>query len=136
LEPLPMIGIGSEFTLIDNAGSGLPEGLFNGIPNGGLFAASHQLFRVFYDRGSGNDVVLLRDEGIRLVIRKTEIPGQCSVQGRGTNYATYAILTTTNLSDPVWEEVAAVPADGGGLFTYFDMRLTNEPARFFRSLGP
>lgn len=137
LGALPMMPVGAELTIIEHGGNAASGGSFQGIANGGLFTSSGQLFRVFYDRGSGNDVVLVRDNGgVTLEIQRTGLPGTCWIQGRGTNYATYVILSATNLSAPVWEQVAAVPADGGGLFGWLDVRSTNEPARFFRSLGP
>src|SRR5581483_1933016 len=50
--------IGQQFTIINNDGSDAVEGTFDGLPQGAAFAANGAFFRVNYQGGDGNDVVL------------------------------------------------------------------------------
>ncbi len=47
LEELPMMAIGTEIILVESEGTEAVRGTFKGIPNGGLFTASKQLFRIY-----------------------------------------------------------------------------------------
>lgn len=48
-------------TLIQNDGVNAVTGTFAGLPNGATVTISLQGFKIFYDRGDGNDVVLIQD---------------------------------------------------------------------------
>jgi autotransporter-associated beta strand protein len=50
--------IGQTFTIINNDGAEAITGTFNGLPNGSQFNAGGYFFRINYDGGTGNDVVL------------------------------------------------------------------------------
>ena len=129
--------VGSQVVLIDNDGTDAVVGTFGGLPNGALFTADQQLFRVWYDRGTGNDVVLVRDNGGVLLTAKTFGTGEYLFQGRGTNFATYTIYATTNLAAPIsWTVIGSTVADPSGLFEFKDTNAFRYPMRFYKSLGP
>jgi hypothetical protein len=137
LEPLPGVPVGTEFILIDNDAQDAVSGRFQGRVDGALFDASGQLWRLWYGRGTGNDVVLVRDDGgARLQAARVGAGGAFLFQGRGTNYATYTIEATTNLTTPDWEFLGNAVADPSGLFQFIDTDRTNYPIRFYRSYGP
>src|SRR5678815_99286 len=48
---------GEQFTLIDNDGSDAVTGTFAGLPEGSVFTADNESFRISYAGGDGNDVV-------------------------------------------------------------------------------
>jgi autotransporter-associated beta strand protein len=50
--------IGDQFTILNNDGADAITGTFNGLPNGSLFSAGGDTFRINYNGGTGNDVVL------------------------------------------------------------------------------
>jgi hypothetical protein len=54
---------GLSFVLINNDGSDAVSGTFNGLPQGAYFTVSGQTFRINYTGGTGNDVVLTRENG-------------------------------------------------------------------------
>jgi fibronectin-binding autotransporter adhesin len=131
------MAIGSEVVLIDNDGTDAVVGTFAGIPNGSLFTANEQLYRIWYTRGTGNDVVLIRDSGGVLLSSKMFGTGEYLFQGRGTNFATYTIYAATNLVAPVtWMEIGSSVADPSGLFQFKDTNAFRYPMRFYYSDGP
>ncbi|VGO20189.1 beta strand repeat-containing protein [Pontiella sulfatireligans] len=52
------VGFGAAFTIIDNDGADPITGTFNGLPNGSVFDVGGTGFKINYDGGTGNDVVL------------------------------------------------------------------------------
>jgi CSLREA domain-containing protein len=50
--------LGTSFTIINNEGSGPVNGTFAGLPEGGIFTVNGTEFRITYQGGDGNDVVL------------------------------------------------------------------------------
>ncbi|UUO07762.1 Ig-like domain-containing protein [Blastopirellula sp. J2-11] len=50
-----------QITFIDNDGTDAVTGTFDGLANGALINFNSQDFRIFYNGGDGNDVVLIRD---------------------------------------------------------------------------
>lgn len=50
--------LGDSFRVLDNAGGDVIQGLFAGRPSGSTFYAGTAWFRIDYDSGTGNDVVL------------------------------------------------------------------------------
>ena len=51
----------ASLTLIDNNLADAVSGTFNGLANGAVVTISGQNFKIFYDKGTGNDVVLVKD---------------------------------------------------------------------------
>ena len=49
---------GTAFTIVDNTGTLPVSGTFSGLPEGAMFTAAANLFRISYQGGTGNDVVL------------------------------------------------------------------------------
>jgi hypothetical protein len=137
LTTAPGVPIGSTLTLVDNDGSDSVSGAFQDLADGSLFAAGGQLFRLWYTRGTGNDVVLVRDDGgVRLQTGRINTNGFYAFNGRGTNFATYTILAATNLLDAPWVILGTANADAGGLFEFVDTDRILYPTRFYRTDGP
>ncbi len=49
---------GTTFVIINNDGADVVSGIFNGLPEGAVFAAGGSFFKISYAGGSGNDVAL------------------------------------------------------------------------------
>ena len=58
LQAGPNLPPGSEFTILNSTGTNAVSGTFLGKANNGLFTADGYIWRLAYDGGSGNDVVL------------------------------------------------------------------------------
>ena len=52
------VSIGQQFVIINNDGADVITNTFNGLPNGAQFSTGGYFFRINYNGGSGNDVVL------------------------------------------------------------------------------
>ncbi|MCL4207254.1 MAG: autotransporter-associated beta strand repeat-containing protein [Pirellulaceae bacterium] len=52
---------GTPIVIVDHQGAGAVAGTFAGLPSGAVVAVNGETFRIFYNGGDGNDVVLLRD---------------------------------------------------------------------------
>jgi hypothetical protein len=132
---LPVLPVGTALTVISNDGADPVEGTFKDLADGALFDNSRQLFRIYYTRGTGNDVVLVRDDGgVRLTGLGMDTNGFFDLKGLGTNYATYSIEASTDFTN--WVTLGTSTADPSGLFFYFDTNAFQFPMRFYRSLGP
>jgi autotransporter-associated beta strand protein len=54
---------GQSFVLVNNDGTDAVSGTFSGLPEGAYFVLNGQTFRITYAGGTGNDVVLIRENG-------------------------------------------------------------------------
>jgi hypothetical protein len=126
---------GARLTIIDNDGADPVTGTFNLRPEGNLFQADAQLFRIRYASGTGNDVVLVRDDGgVRLTAIRYLTNGTFQLSGLGTNNGVYTISATTDYQ--TWTELGTTIANGGGLFLFDDTNAVSFPNRFYQSFGP
>jgi autotransporter-associated beta strand protein len=66
--------VGDQFVIIDNDGIDLITGTFNGLANGAVFNVGDIGYRINYDGGTGNDVVLtvLNAPGATVTINSTD----------------------------------------------------------------
>jgi len=60
---------GEVITLVNNAGSGITVGEFAGLPNGAAITAGGYQFRIYYNGGDGNDIVLVNGADSRSAAR-------------------------------------------------------------------
>ena len=133
--PMSPFIIGATMNIIDNDSNDPVIGTFASRPEGFLFQVGTQLFRTRYARGTGNDVVLIRDDGgVRLTAIRYFPDGTFQLSGLGTNSGIYKISATTDFQS--WTELGETTANGGGLFHFTDTNAHQFPFRFYQSFGP
>jgi hypothetical protein len=127
--------VGTGVMLIDNDGTDPVQGTFQDLADGALFEADSQLFRIRYGMGSGNDVLLIRDDGgVRLTGIGFTTNGGFQLRGLGTNYASYLVESSFDLTN--WTSLGITIADPSGLFLLIDSNAFQYPMQFYRSFGP
>ncbi len=88
---------GTNYTLIDNTGTGAVSGTFNGLPEWSSITVGAYSFIITYVGGDGNDVVLMDSRAIGQTYYKfNEASGTQATDTWGTNHAT---LQTTAARD-------------------------------------
>jgi autotransporter-associated beta strand protein len=124
--------VGTTFVIITNAGSTAVSGTFAGHPQGSGFAAGSNWFRINYNGGSGNDVVLTSiaaPPAPSLTAQTTN--GLANLTFSGTTNVNYQVLASTNLVN--W--MPLVTTNPPVLpFVWTDLQATNYPFRFYRVL--
>jgi len=132
ISSLPTVPVGTGFVIITNISPNSGSGSFNGMPDNSRFTIGGQLFRIHYNGGSGNDVVLARDA---LVGPQLFAGGYTNsvfqVLGLGSSSAIYTIQASTNFLQ--WTNVASVTADVGGRFSFIDTNAAKFSRRFYRT---
>ena len=131
------------FLILEKVSPGPITGFFLNTTEGSVIGTGFNKYRITYQGGDGNDVVL----------RRVEIPGsnitgiapasseKMVITGQGWPYVTYVLEATTSLTPPIpWTPVATNNADAVGiyLFTepYTEAGMNLYPARFYRVLSP
>jgi hypothetical protein len=71
-----------QFVIIDNDGTDPIDGTFANLPAGSTVHAGNSLFRIFYDGGDGNDVVLI--SALRPVIAVTAVKSSTVIGEKAT----------------------------------------------------
>ena len=94
-------------TLIDNDGMDAVSGTFNGLANGATVAISGQSFKIRYDAGSGNDVVLFKDIVAPVITVCPTDVNACSPGG-----GPVAVSFTVTATDSCGATVTCMPASG------------------------
>jgi len=131
------IPIGTKLIVITNDSTDAIIGTFSGKPEGALFDANLQLFRIRYAEGSGNDLAIVRDDGgVRLTGIKLNSSGQFEFRGLGTNNVTYSLYTSPVVPTNQWTLIGTSTADAGGVFNFTDPNAFQFPTRFYYSVGP
>jgi hypothetical protein len=127
---------GTELVLIKNLGGQPVNGTFQGLPEGSVFAAGSQLFRVHYAGGAGNDVSIVgADAQVLLSFDALSLPnGTIQFSGAGANGARYSIEATADFK--TWELIGQYSANSAGLFVFTVTNSPEFPRRFFRSAQP
>ena len=142
--------LNQKFTLIDKVSRGAITGTFLGLPEGATFTAGGRLFRITYQGGDGNDVVLTR------MLSVVEFPpligppilgynasGDPHIQLSLTSLADqmYTIESSPNLGPPDnigppdtshWTVLATVTANEVGQVIYTDRTVSSSPRKFYR----
>ena len=138
LQPGYSIAPGTAFLILVNDGTDPITGTFAGLPEGAVFAAGGQYFRISYKAGSGaNDVVVTRLNppanftGLELLD-----PDTLQLQGQGGANVNYSIQANTNLATTNWVNLGSAPANGAGVLSFNVTNVPGYPQRFFRIQGP
>ncbi|HKX62414.1 MAG TPA: autotransporter-associated beta strand repeat-containing protein, partial [Verrucomicrobiae bacterium] len=116
-------GTNETFTILEKTSAGPITGNFFNIPEGGLIDAGPAKFRITYQGGDGNDVVLRRFEAPAPLIGGISFGGsnQMIISGQGAPFATYILEATTQLNSAPWIPIATNSANGAGLYQFTEV---------------
>jgi len=131
--------VGATFKVIDKVSGGAVSGVFNGLPEGKVFAVSGLPFQISYVGGDGNDVVLTRVQSSSAVSNLVaHLTGsQVQLQAQGTAGLRYVIEATPYLNPPIpWQPIATNTADGTGLVVFTEPDPSLYAQRFYRVASP
>jgi autotransporter-associated beta strand protein len=124
------------FMIIEKTSPGPLSGNFFNIPEGGLINAGPVQFRITYQGGDGNDVVLRRFDAPAPLIGGISSggSGQMIISGQGAPFVTYILEATPHLNNPVpWESIGTNSANGLGMYQFTDaVTGVQQGARFYR----
>jgi hypothetical protein len=105
------------------------------LPGGAYITNGTAVFRISYAGGDGNDVVLYRVNPPPQITSITRLTNNwIQFQAAGVSNLTYTIQASTNLL--TWTNLATVPANTSGIFSYTDTNTALFPRRFYRALSP
>jgi autotransporter-associated beta strand protein len=131
---------GSNSFVLINVTNGAVTGNFTGLPEGEIFPSSDgKLFRITYQGGTGNDVVVTRHYPGPLAPTLTGITplsgGWKQINGLGLPALTYQVQATTNFAPGSWVNLGITEADADfGTIQFIDQTAPNFPQRFYRLL--
>jgi hypothetical protein len=128
---------GSQFTIIKNDGVEAVIGTFAGLAQNATFWAGGAQFKVAYNGGDGNDVVLTQTTNATPAqaggIQK--LPnGHMQIGGTGIAGQNYAVQANTNLNTTNWVLIGSTTAAANGAFSFVDTNAPNFAMRFYRFL--
>jgi hypothetical protein len=132
--------VGNQYTIVRNDGTDPILGNFSGLPEGTVFKLpSGAAFRISYQGGDGNDVVLTQtglptQANFNGVVNLGE--GVIQLNGLGEPNLTYTVLANTNLATTNWVNIGTAMANGLGTIQFTDFNATNYPMRFYRFSWP
>jgi autotransporter-associated beta strand protein len=132
--------LGDTFTIINNDGADPVSGTFNGLPAGALLTNGATIFRIAYNGGDGNDVILTTTLGapastLTSITNLTNSFKQLT--GQGVSNLTYTVQAATNLAAPItWTLLGAATANSGGVYQFTDTNAPLFPTRFYRAVSP
>ena len=100
-------------------------------------------YRITYQGGDGNDVVLRRVEipGSTLSSIRPVTPERMQILGQGVPFVTYILEATPHLNEPIpWTPIATNSANNLGIYEFIDAYADGGqnlyPARFYRVQSP
>jgi predicted outer membrane repeat protein len=118
--------LGQTFTIINNQSTAAVTGTFNGLPEGAVFTVGGSYFRITYQGGDGNDVVLIAVEAPSLLVTTAndvvnstdgltslrEALYYAQINGLGTNTITFApaLAGQTVLLSNLWANASTASA--------------------------
>ncbi|MDB6112625.1 MAG: Autotransporter-associated beta strand repeat protein [Pedosphaera sp.] len=130
--------ISNQFVIVNNDLADAVSGTFNGLANGATFTANGTAFRINYNGGSGNDIVLTQlglPPGPQISgVGKSG--GSLQISGTALTNMQYQVQASTNLTTTNWINLGTVTADGAGAFQFTDSQAANFAQRFYRLLLP
>lgn len=130
-----------QFVIIENDGVDAVQGTFAGLTNNAVFVLGQsQTFKITYNGGDGNDVVLTQLTippapsmgGITNVGN-----GQIQITGSGVPGWVYAVEATETIGDAnSWQPVGSATADQNGKLVFVDPDANKHAMRFYRFKAP
>jgi hypothetical protein len=132
--------LGDTFTIISNDGADPVSGTFVGLPAGALLTNGATIFRIAYNGGDGNDVMLTTTLGApaSTLTSITNLPSSFKhLTGQGVSNLTYTVQAATNLAAPItWTPLGAAIANSSGVYQFTDTNAPLFPRRFYRVVSP
>jgi autotransporter-associated beta strand protein len=98
------------YVLIDNAGTEPIDGHFVGLPNHAVVNLSGEDFRIFYDGGDGNDVVLVKTATLAVAAVRYDAGAGDMGNGLQRSMVTRIVVTFNGLVDAI-DPTAALTVD-------------------------
>jgi autotransporter-associated beta strand protein len=131
------------FLVLDKFNAGAISGFFLNTTEGSVIGTGFNKYRITYQGGDGNDVVLRRVEipGSEITGIVPATPEKMQITGQGVPFVTYILEATPTLSAPIpWTPIATNTANALGIYEFIDASAdggaTLYPARFYRVQSP
>ena len=121
------------FMILSNDGGDPVNGTFQGLQENGYLWINSCLFRISYQGGDGNDVVLtqLTSPVAPTITSIQKLPdGTIKLDGHGIAFALYTFEFSQDLE--TWQALDPVVSDDGGFIHYIDQTSNNLPHCFYR----
>ena len=129
--------LGTSFLVLINDATDAIQGTFAGLPQGAVFQASNQWFRVSYTGGTGNDVVLTRVNAPATFTGIGRLGDSfMELRGAGGSNLNYTIQANTNLNTTNWLNIGTANSGTGSQFQFLDTNAGLFPMRFYRVVSP
>lgn len=133
--------ISNRYTILLNDAADAVTGTFSGLAEGATFYASGTPFRITYQGGTGNDVVLTQigfQQKPQLGSVKQLPNGQIEINGTGIPNLLYSVYASTNVAESVtgWLDLGLIQATPGGALQFVDPDATNYTRRFYQFALP
>jgi autotransporter-associated beta strand protein len=90
------LALGTNFTIIENTGSGAVSGIFKDLPELGLVKIGSHNFRITYTGGDGNDVILIDEQAMPMTIVSAKV--DTTLTGKAYSYTIQAIHSPTSFN--------------------------------------
>jgi len=127
------------FVVVEKVNAGPIVGTFLNLPEGALLTVNARQFRVTYQGGNGNDVVLQRVDTPTFTVGSIALMNaeSMAISGQGLPFATYVLDAASLLVEPMpWMPVATNAANPQGIYQFVDAFASNgqplHPVRFYR----
>ena len=111
--------LSNQFVIINNDGTDAISGTFSSKPEGSTVSAGSESFRITYQGGDGNDVVLTQISGaFRPILNIERVSIDAVRLFWGTNNADgFALESNTSLAGTNWVTVSPAPSQQGSIYT-------------------
>jgi autotransporter-associated beta strand protein len=131
------------FLILEKTTPGPISGFFLNTTEGSVMGTGFNKYRITYQGGDGNDVVLRRVEipGSSITGVAPVTPEKMQITGQGVPFVTYILEATPHLNTPIpWVPIATNSANALGIYefidAYADGGMNLYPARFYRVQSP
>jgi autotransporter-associated beta strand protein len=133
--------VSNRYTILVNDGSEAITNTFAGLTEGATFHASGTPFRITYQGGTGNDVVLTQlglQQKPQIGGVKKLPNGTIEITGTGIPDLLYSVFASTNVAESVtnWLDLGLIQASPAGALQFVDTDATNYTARFYQFVLP
>ena len=129
-----------ESKIINNDGADTVNGTFAGLAQGAFLTNGATIFRIAYNGGDGNDVILTTTLGApaSTLTSITDLPNAFKqLTGQGVSNLAYTVQAATNLATPItWTLLGAATANSSGVYQFTDTNAPLFPRRFYRAVSP
>lgn len=133
--------VSNRYTILVNDGTEAITNTFAGLIEGATFYASGTPFRITYQGGTGNDVVLTQlglQQKPQIGGVKKLPNGTIEITGTGIPSLLYSVFASTNVAEAVtnWLDLGLIQASPAGALQFVDTDATNYTARFYQFVLP